>query len=171
MRAELEKKLESEFPFMKKGETLEKQKTDGCVHDLYSAFGIECLDGWYDLIHDLCSEIMDAYKEAGRPMDLVPDQVKEKFGTLRFYYHFEGRPAGFHGIDLIRNDGSGINSIRVTPQADDFEKKISDIVRKYEDKSGTVCEECGSSGTLRSDTPWIMTLCNPCYERMTEGKK
>jgi len=47
-------------------------------------FGIECGDGWYDLIWELCEAI-----EWQAIMEDVPlpeaIQVKEKFGGLRFY--------------------------------------------------------------------------------------
>ena len=94
MRDELELKLAEEFPFMQQKKTLQEQKTEGRISDLYSAFGCEVGDGWYELLHDMCSEIMEAYQKAGEPVNLVVDQVKEKFGTLRFYYHFEGQPLG-----------------------------------------------------------------------------
>ena len=42
-------------------------------------WGFECGDGWYTLIDELSSCIV-AYKH-----DVVADQVKEKFGQLRFY--------------------------------------------------------------------------------------
>lgn len=42
-------------------------------------WGIECGDGWYWLIDELCAELST--------YNLVPEivQIKEKFGTLRFY--------------------------------------------------------------------------------------
>ena len=42
-------------------------------------FGIECGDGWFDLIDRLCKDIMRIDPTT------VATQVKEKFGTLRFY--------------------------------------------------------------------------------------
>lgn len=47
-------------------------------------WGFECHDGWYDLIHDLCQSIITHCEQIG---DRVPqaEQVKEKYGGLRFY--------------------------------------------------------------------------------------
>jgi hypothetical protein len=45
-------------------------------------FGFECEDGWFDLINSLCEKIV-----AINP-DVRASQVKEKFGTLRFYLNF-----------------------------------------------------------------------------------
>ena len=45
------------------------------------AFGIECLDGWYDLIYKLCKDIM----ATNPPEDFKAEQVKSKYASLRFY--------------------------------------------------------------------------------------
>ena len=43
------------------------------------SFGIECGDGWFDLIDKLCEDILKV------DTTTVATQVKEKFGSLRFY--------------------------------------------------------------------------------------
>ena len=48
------------------------------------AWGFTCGDGWFDLIDELCAELQAAV-EVGRFQQPVATQVKEKFGTLRFY--------------------------------------------------------------------------------------
>lgn len=49
-------------------------------------FGFECDDGWYDIINNLCKKIMDL-----KPNPVpVATQVKEKYGTLRFYVNSAG---------------------------------------------------------------------------------
>lgn len=40
-------------------------------------FGFECGDGWFNIIDDLSAKL--------EPLGVVAVQVKEKFGTLRFY--------------------------------------------------------------------------------------
>lgn len=45
--------------------------------------GFECGDGWMDLIYRLSQAISTHIGSAG--LDVVATQVKEKFGTLRFY--------------------------------------------------------------------------------------
>ena len=151
---------------MKKRKTYEEQSKEGVVDDIYSAFGLECDDGWYDLIHDLCKEIDEAYLEAGRKMNLIVIQIKEKFGTLRFYYDFEGKSHSIHAFDIFGVDGGC--SVRNLPKGDDFENRIADIVRKYEKKSGSVCEVCGSEGKLRPELGYVQTLCDKCYTEHTE---
>jgi len=59
-------------------------------------WGFDCGDGWYNIIRVLCSNIQHHIDWRNRKNELDPnqpivpqvtvDQVKEKFGTLRFYY-------------------------------------------------------------------------------------
>jgi len=58
-------------------------------------WGFDCGDGWYNIIRVLCSNIQHHIDWRNRKNELDPnqpivpqvtvDQVKEKFGTLRFY--------------------------------------------------------------------------------------
>ena len=59
-------------------------------------WGFDCGNGWYNIIRVLCSNIQHHIDWRNRKNELNPnqpivpqvtvDQVKEKFGTLRFYY-------------------------------------------------------------------------------------
>jgi len=69
----------------------------GNVETTAMCWGFECGDGWYDLIDTLCGEIQhhldrNASKDTKQ---FVAVQIKEKFGTLRFY--------GDGGDDRIRS--------------------------------------------------------------------
>lgn len=99
MKEELEQQLEHDFPFMQKSRVKEERNT-------YKIFGCECGDGWYGLIHELCQSITDRYvKEEILPenIDLLPIQIKEKFGILRYYYSFEDMPYKESVDDSKRN--------------------------------------------------------------------
>ena len=76
-------RLAKDFPFMRAEADANKA---GRINDLYATFGCECGDGWYKLLHDLCTEITQAYIEQGLEPDVKIGQIKEKYGTLRFYY-------------------------------------------------------------------------------------
>lgn len=165
MNAELENKLADIFSFMQKKETLEEQKAKGRIDDLYGAFGCECADGWYDVLYGLCAEITELYKKQGQPVDIVVDQVKEKYGTLRFYYHHEGEEKGISAIDF-----PGV-SLRFSSKDSDLHRQTAEIVHKWEKKSGEVCEKCGKPGVLRKDLSWILTLCDDCYDKKQQKKK
>ena len=75
MKKENEDKLKAAFPqfFIDLHTTTPQQS---CM-----SWGIECGDGWYDLIYSLCGQLLaqDPYEE------FKASQVKEKFGGLRFY--------------------------------------------------------------------------------------
>lgn len=45
----------------------------------------ECLDGWFDLIDQLCTDIQHYLDQHPEVPQLVAAQVKGKFGGLRFY--------------------------------------------------------------------------------------
>ncbi|KAF5009872.1 hypothetical protein FDECE_3945 [Fusarium decemcellulare] len=72
MRDELETKLFAKFPDLY--ETLQYKQ-------------IECLDGWYDIIHRLSADIANiiSQNEEMDPKVYTVFQAKEKFGVLRFY--------------------------------------------------------------------------------------
>lgn len=162
MRDELEQKLAEDFPFMKRnpsGESIKK------ITNIYQKWGCQCGDGWYKMIHDLCQEITDRYEKDGIPVDIVVEQIKEKFASLRFYYSYPDSPPAFHALDFL-----GGSSIRLYPESDNDEHKglrkdIAEIVRKYEELSRTVCEICGEKGEARMDLRWKRTLCDSCYEK------
>ena len=156
MRKDLAKKLEDQFPFMKRNPENE--------HNLYDKFGICAAAGWFDIIWNLCSEVTEVYEKAGKEIDFVPAQIKEKFGTLRFYYDVGGVTKPFHAFDIL-----GAGTIRFDDESTELYREIRDIVRKWEKKSAETCEECGKPGVLRKDLRWVLTLCDECYEK--QGRK
>jgi len=129
MKSELEIKLITEFPFLRP------------CNDIYAAFGMECGDGWFNVVYGLCKEIVELFEKNGYNADeisLVPTQIKEKYGTLRFYF--------------------GIPDKTQSKLYDE----IYDIVDKWEKISGETCESCGEPGVCESDGYWISTLCKKC---------
>lgn len=77
MNIELDKKLCSTYPEIFRDRFADKQTTAMC-------WGFECGPGWYKLIDGLCRDIMQVCRETGCEPP-VATQVKEKYGTLRFY--------------------------------------------------------------------------------------
>lgn len=97
----------------------------GCIVD----------DGWKKIV--LEADEMLAYIDP----EYKIHQVKEKFGTLRYYY---GTKKTYGSI----------------------EKRIMDaIVSAAEYKSQYICESCGGIGELRNDKSWLRTLCDECNEK------
>ena len=89
-------------------------------------------DGWFDLIHELCSSIQ---KELDTnhpcPGDFGVDQIKEKFGGLRFYVHSST-------------------------------EKIYKLIDQAESKSYKTCEVCGKKASMMVAGGWYKTICKKC---------
>lgn len=47
-------------------------------------FYFECQEGWYELLDTLCGHLQARTDQHGDPQ-IIAQQVKEKYGTLRFY--------------------------------------------------------------------------------------
>lgn len=66
---------------------------DGSETACITLFGFECGDGWFHLLKDLIYEIRAICEAPGFQSEgicLIPavEQVKEKYGTLRFYMSY-----------------------------------------------------------------------------------
>lgn len=89
MKQELQQLLYDAFP------VLFKAKLDGLGPNKTCMFwGIDTGDGWFQLIWDLCMDITNYQKdhpEIFNDIEMGPiqaEQVKEKFGGLRFYTNY-----------------------------------------------------------------------------------
>lgn len=82
MKEELDKQLCEKYPKIFVNRNGDMKET--CMY-----WGFSCGDGWYDLIDTLCENIqsyIDNNSSETRVISqVVAEQVKEKFGTLRFY--------------------------------------------------------------------------------------
>ena len=99
--------------------------------DIFRNFGdkwikhIDCDDGWLDLIADCHSELL-----AIDPNYTV-FQIKQKFGTLRYY---------------------------AEPSKEKFAKKFRTVINNYEQLSAQTCESTGTKGVLMKKGGWYKTL-------------
>lgn len=82
MSPELDKKLVEKYPKIFANRFKPMTETAMC-------WGFECGDGWFDILDVACSIIQSHIDWQNRKGEMVSqvtaDQVKEKFGTLRFY--------------------------------------------------------------------------------------
>ena len=90
MRQELDKLLCEKYPKMMVNRNKDMKETCMC-------WGFECGDGWFNILDQLMGNIQHhidwnnknfekGYKQYKQVPQVTLDQVKEKFGTLRFYY-------------------------------------------------------------------------------------
>jgi hypothetical protein len=84
MTPELDEKLCKEFPNLYADRHASMMSTAMC-------WGFECCDGWFQLLYDLSQKLEELILKM--PEDersaIRASQVKEKYGTLRFYMTLE----------------------------------------------------------------------------------
>jgi hypothetical protein len=137
MREELDNKLCSDFPQLYRQRNWDASKTCLC-------WGFPG-DGWFDLIYELSTKIDSLFKNNNLNGDDYPAcvQVKEKFGSLRFY--MEGIPE------------------RINNEAHTY-------IGEAEEKSSKTCEDCGKPGEIVSVRGWYRCLCKEHHEKAQSRK-
>jgi hypothetical protein len=121
MTPALDARLVAEFPRLYRNRNASMLATCMC-------WGFDCGDGWFDLLHRLSAKL----EAAG----VTADQVKEKYGTLRFYF---SAPAETY---------------------DAAEAAVDEAERESE----RTCEVCGRPGKI-NDGPWFVVRCEACETR------
>jgi len=169
---ELDKQLCNKYPKIFIDRNKSPQET--CMH-----WGFEVGDGWYQLIDVLCEALtytfttsvevdeedgkrlgIEPYKDpkgevfyffSVEPPQVIADQVKEKFGTLRFYYHLE-----------YSADNTSLVATKKYPELVEINKRYSDyidgIVHFAETASSRTCEVTGAEGSMHVRDGWYKTL-------------
>lgn len=137
MREELDKKLVEKYPILYRDRYKDMIETCMC-------WGFEHGDGWFDII-DKLSEKIENINNLNLGFIIVADQVKEKFGTLRFYYHAEATGDGLTEEQLHRNTL--------------LAELVDNAIDVAEFKTEHTCEACGKRGKLRGGG-WIKCLCD-----------
>ena len=159
MKAELQEKLFSKYPKIFGDRT--KPMTETCM-----CWGLDVGDGWYNLIDTLCEALTytyttsievdeedgkrlgikpysDSYYFTVEPPQVIATQVKEKYGTLRFYYRSEFDEKIIYLLETKKYpDLEKVN--------DRFYNFIDGVVHFAEIASGRTCEITGQSGELHA---------------------
>ncbi len=84
MRKELDEALCAKYPEIFRDRNGDMRETAMC-------WGFECGDGWYNIIESVCTLVVN--HNSNQKLNNLPEvefiatQVKEKYGTLRFYYY------------------------------------------------------------------------------------
>jgi len=172
MSPELDKQLCEKYPdiFANRYESPDKS----CL-----SFGLEVGDGWYNLIDVLCEALTYSFttsvqidEEDGKrlgvkpytdkdgsamyffhvePPQVVADQVKEKFGSLRFYYHL-----------VYAKDNISLLETKKYPDLESVNKRYADyfsgVVHFADVASERTCEVSGAEGEMHSRNGWFKVL-------------
>ena len=128
-------------------------------------FGIECGPGWYNLIDHLCLSLQHLYEtsvlidnvyQLVEPPQVIAHQVKEKFGTLRFYYHLK-----FCNKyeELLKTCSDNKHIEELNNYACGYQSYIEGIVHMAETISAHTCEYSGKPGIMhRTPGGWYKVL-------------
>ena len=170
MSPELEQKLIKKYPVIFRDAG--KSEMESCM-----AFGCECNDGWYDILDSMCEALTYTYTTGiyvnGESVVLdapqvVAEQIKEKFGTLRFYYRLE-YPQAY--LDLLKKYEGTDSQRTIENWADDYRNYFSGIVHYAEVLTARTCEMTGRPGKMhKSGSGWYKVL-NEEYAKTDEGLK
>ena len=121
-------------------------------------FGWECGSGWFNVLREASCrlEALNLIYYPKYKVKIQAEQVKEKFGTLRFYF------------SVICEDTERTKEQEVIMTA--MESWADEIVDWAEKKCYNVCEECGhqigEDWSPRCETTgWITYLCDECAEK------
>lgn len=115
-------------------------------------YGFECDDGWGSLLIYYSSEIekllcrMLTYGVLEDDLPLA-FQVKEKFGSLRFYMEYPGA---------------------YSDDAKELICSIKDLVKEVQQEAKCICEVCGREGEMQLVRGRLQkTLCQEDFERLS----
>lgn len=96
----------------------------------YPRAGFDLPEGWETLFEDLCQKL------SALPNPPICTQVKEKFGSIRFYVQ------------------------------DNMDDETFDIIYTAEQESAKICQSCGSKDNVENRGGcWIAHFCEKCWAK------
>ena len=148
----LQKQLFKKYPRIFRQKDLPMSQTCMC-------WGIDTGNGWYRLLDELCHCIQTMIDNNRHMINyqLEATQVKEKYGTLRFYYQW-----------YPIKDKS-----KYKPTAEDNERMMRELegaVLFADHFSGSICEECGQPGETKTIYGWVYTRCKTHMDEIKKKK-
>ena len=103
-------------------------------------WGFEIGNGWYPVLFELCKRLEVLCKPYNIGLEF--EQIKEKFGSGRFYYSL--------GLDKCTADAETLSVVNET---------IRDLISEYEDKCDKICALTGRYYTHKISTGWVYDIC------------
>ncbi len=152
----MDKKLEDKL-FKKYKSIFQERKNS--PKETCMCWGIATGNGWYQMIDNLCAFLMNIQKNH-KELKIVASQVKQKWGTLRFYYKILGMPK------LLKDE-----------TLEDRQQRMSKLVHYIDGAidycfylSGSTCEDCGAPATIQTKG-YVSNICEPCNKKRQEEFK
>lgn len=106
-------------------------------------------DGWQkELVPNLKEELFNLLGSYVEQFNVM--QIKEKFGELTIYWHFDRDDMDKDDVDVLYS-------------------QVKNLLKKYTDISRETCIYCGALGRIRpDDSYWIEPWCDKCFETRWE---
>ena len=109
---------------------------------------------------------------------ITAEQVKEKFGTLRFYYSVSGlerfEEAGENAkIRVIESETKAVLTVTIpsrSPKVKKIYQEIHSAIKDAEELTRKTCMFCGNAGSLRTKVNWHVS-CERCEKEYLRGEK
>lgn len=141
--------LLARYPYMFAGQLVGDQSAP---HERRLEYAIWIEPGWLDIVEQLCADIDNAVPcelklSDGRGFHIR--QIKEKFGTLRFYWNVELGPSEPLRIDMVSLRGSAMSFIGPVINNEPWRQIVRGLVAEAERRSSAACFFCGHLGTIR----------------------
>lgn len=116
-------------------------------------------EGWYSLIDRLCLSIVESLGTDGCAQFKVV-QIKEKYGTLRFYYRLNGQDdRHFDAVSSIGRVHATGRPTEATLGGETVESRIRALVAAASEASEAVCEMCGAQAQLHDVSGYLAVRC------------
>lgn len=127
--------------------------------------------GWKNLITKLISDL----NKLNVPWKAI--QIKEKFGTLRFYASIQYITNDWRikvsdpNYKLSKYDKQLFKFYHKSKEEQNkLKRQFDKLVDIAESRSAHICELCGKNGSTRYHIAHIQTLCNKCMRKLEHGK-
>lgn len=132
---------------------------------------IECPAGWYCILEQLCTvlefynmEFKDKYGIA-----IIACQVKEKFGTLRFYYTIMSVDKDGMVIPRLNDDGCATIDENIHRISTSYLEMLADkYIEEAESLTFNTCSQCGiplDKNNKVKTNGWITYTCKECDKK------
>ena len=159
MKRELDAQLCEKYPLIFKDRNADMRTTAMC-------WGLECGDGWYNIIDILCGKLCSEWLSAKSRYDFIKDRVGEKMygnasgdtitqGEIDFRKQIMEEEASKVPVAVQVKEKFGGLRFYVQAATD----KHYNFISFAESMSYRTCEECGAPGKTYTDG-WHRTMCD-----------
>jgi hypothetical protein len=117
--------------------------------------------GWGDVCYKWLIKLTKFLEENDLMRYIVIEQVKEKWGGLRFYYIFTEWP---HDTSFETFLNSNVDSLSSQEGRREKTKEFDDMVAQFEEETKKVCCDCGTTTNIKCYGGWVHFACPECEE-------